>query len=64
MLPAVILVFVEIKHVSLGYAEKENHSMESNPQLATYHTWPVHEEYVHSGPAKEIIVSVILQLCF
>ena len=55
---------IEIELVSLGYAEKQNHSMQSNSQLATYHhRWPVHEEDVHSGPAKETIESIILQLC-
>jgi len=55
-------MFIEIKLVSLGYAEKQNHSMQSNNQLATYHRWPVHEQDVHSGPAKETIESIILQL--
>ena len=53
-------MFIEIKLVSLGYAEKQNHSMQSNNQLATYHRWPVHEQDVHSGPAKETIESIIL----
>ena len=59
---AYLCMFIAIKLVSLGYAEKQNHSMQSNYQLATYHRWPVYEEDVHSGPAKKNIESIILQL--
>lgn len=59
---AYLCIFIEIKLVSLGYAEKQNHSTQSNSQLATYHRWPVHEKDVRSGLAKETIESIILQL--